>query len=115
VSNFHDGPADGVTLQLRSAPLLLRVTFNPHARTYPWDALDQPEDTPKPHEQLHLYVRTGEPFFYHLSMRGKGGKAASGYWNTAEYRYAAFQPEDAIMRQPKPWQAFVIGYESETK
>ena len=49
MTRFLDGPAAGVLLALRRAPLYLRVVY--HAkREEPWDALDQLADVPGEHE-----------------------------------------------------------------
>lgn len=112
MSSFKGGPADGVGLMLRSAPPLLRVTGNPRAKKHQFDALDQPEDEPKPHERLYLYERVSEPFPYHVSARGKGASAMRGVWTRADYRYALVQPSDETMRSAGLWNAYQAARES---
>ena len=87
---------------LRSSPALLRVTKNPRARKYKFDALDQPEDTAEPHEELYAYSLRKEPFVYHM----KGSKGVSGYWSDGTYDYLEAQPVDEDMRDAERWRTW---------
>jgi hypothetical protein len=53
-----DGPAQGVALELKNAPEVLRVV---KAADGTWDALDAPGDFPRPDEHVYLYRRHGSP------------------------------------------------------
>jgi len=57
MTRFLDGPAEGVTLMLRRAPIYLRVVH----RGTEWDALDALDDRPTPDETIYVYVLHGEP------------------------------------------------------
>lgn len=98
MTTFKDGPAQGQRLMLRRAPIFLRVTS-----FTVWDALDQPEDTPEPSENLFAYVLAGEPGHCHISTRGKDGRRGGGFYPIAEYRYVEQQPDDATMRDNAAW------------
>lgn len=77
--SFIDGPAADINLQLRRAPRLLRVVFDPKGKT--WDALDQLEDKPTRSEQVTVYeVAPHTLSRYHLCVRGKGRAASGWYW-----------------------------------
>ena len=56
MAEFLDGPARGITMDLRRCPTYLRLVHDP-ARTKRrgWDALDLPDDHPEPGESLALY------------------------------------------------------------
>jgi hypothetical protein len=75
VIRFLDGPAAREVLMLRRAPLFLRAVFNPRKKAEPWDALDQLDDEPKPHEQVHVYVRSATRQLDHVKC---GRRSASG-------------------------------------
>jgi hypothetical protein len=61
MARFLDGPAEGVTLDLRRAPTYLRAVSRPggyvgsRLRQRPWDALDLPEDRRNPDEVVEVY------------------------------------------------------------
>lgn len=103
MTSFEGGPADGQTLSLHAARFYLRVTENPRARKYRFDALDQPRDVAEPHELIYIYQLTAEPNWYHL----KGSKGISGYWPQATYRYWNEQPEQAVLRDEAQWREWV--------
>lgn len=100
---FLDGPAAGVELQLRRAPLILRVVFN--SRTKEWDALDQEHDRAKPHEQIFLYRGSSRPtpMLIRCSRPSRGGL----YW-TAEYRLWPAQPTDLELRDENEFNRWVL-------
>ncbi len=104
MAKFLDGPAGGVSLGCRRAPLLLRAVFNPRARKAPWDALDLLEDAPKPHEKLTAYRRVSEPVRYHVLY---GGSPRRGAWFTdADYRVVDPQPADEVLGDTNKWRAW---------
>jgi hypothetical protein len=103
VITFKDGPAHGVTLFLRRAPFLLRVTCGPDGK---FDALDQLADTANEDETISVYYaepkRMGFAFY-----DGKGGG-----WTSiiAGYLYLTPQPPDAVMRDNAKWVAWCSEY-----
>lgn len=108
--NLKDGPAEGVSLVLRRAPIYLRVTFNHRVANRvcsrgsserKWDALDQLDDEPKPHETVWVYKRVTPPTRYHM----KAGRS-SGWYVMADYRLHSVQPPDHVTRSNAEWQAW---------
>lgn len=102
-----DGPAIGITLFLKRAPLLLRVCFDP--QTKQWDGLDQLADQPAACEQLHVYRRIGKPGALHIDESRK----RCHWYAMAKYVYADPQPSDADMRDTKSWRAWALAHELE--
>lgn len=99
---FLDGPASRVVLCLRRAPVFLRAVFNPRSRKDQWDALDELDDEAKPHEELYAYRRIGPKGRMHL----KACRAASGWYETGEYRLVDAQPDEATMRDTAAWRVW---------
>lgn len=83
---------------LKRAPLLLRVTVENDKI----DALDQPQDIPRPTEKLFAYSRVGEPGMIHIYAR-----KASGFYSVATYQLLTTQPPDQVMRDNQAWQHFL--------
>lgn len=81
MTTFLDGPAKGQTLILKRSPEILRVVLEPKTRK--WDALDQPEDAPRPGEMVYIYVLKQHIGRTILCRRGGGG----GVCQIAEYQY----------------------------
>ena len=99
---FIDGPAAGQALNLRRAPLYLRVVVS---RAGVWDALDMPEDAPKPREAVHVYRRVGDVSRVHLL--GQIGGRKQGWWMvSAKYEFCAEQPADDVARDNARWAAW---------
>jgi hypothetical protein len=96
---FLDGPAEGVTLQLRRAPLLLRVV---QSQAGAWDALDQLVDEPKARETICVYYRASGIRSYFSCSRSH--RSQSGLFLTADYRHFEHQPADDVMRDTAAWQ-----------
>jgi hypothetical protein len=92
VSTFHGGIADGKSVSLHRAPILLRVVIGAHGEV---DALDQPEDTPKLSESVQLYQLTREPTVMHICCRPR---SASGWYADGDYRLCPLQPDQATLR-----------------
>ncbi len=114
MTNFLDGPAAGITLMLRRAPLFLRVTYDKtfasavckKGRTE-WDALDMLDDTPAAHEFLYAYRREGNAGSVHIDGRdSKTGRRFGRTYTTAEYVLVQEQPDDETMRSAEKWQAW---------
>jgi len=98
---FLDGPAAGVTLMLKRAPLMLRVTRQVIART--WDALDQLEDEPDADEEIHLYRLDSPVGSCHINCGRGRGKRASGWYPIAEYRHWPEAIADEHLRTNEAW------------
>ena len=94
---FLDGPAKGTVLDLRRAPLLLRVVIAADGTV---DALDQLHDAPKPSEAIHVYLRQGQPTRYHVC---RSPRRLSGWHISADYRLYGRQPDDATARDEHAW------------
>lgn len=101
MTTFIDGPAKGQTLQLRRAPVFLRVT----EKDGEFDGLDQLDDRPKPGETLHAYRLTKKPGGMHILVHGKN-RARGGFWPIAEYELVPEQPSQELMRQSFAWEAW---------
>jgi hypothetical protein len=93
---FRIGPADGKILELRRAPLFLRVVVDSDGTV---DALDQLDDEPKPTETIHVYRRDGEAGRGIACTRGKGCVP----FVTADYIYHHEQPTDDEARNRERW------------
>jgi hypothetical protein len=104
MTTFINGPAAGVTLQLRRAPMLLRAVKNAAGQ---WDALDQLGDEPKSDEEIHVYRLAAPPTGYHLRMSGKR-KHLSGMYQRGDYRLADRQPADSECRTTEAWNAWCV-------
>ena len=100
---FVDGPAAGVKLRLRRAPILLRAVRSARGA---WDALDQLDDTPREGESITVYLRATEVGWMHILVRGKN-RAAGGVYLTARYRVLQEQPEQDQVRETVDWWAWV--------
>lgn len=97
--SFRLGPAGGKSLDLRRAPVLLRVVIDQDGTV---DALDQPDDEPKSTETIHVYVRTGEASHGFACSRGRGCQPVV----IAEYVHLLSQPADDVARDNVSWQAW---------
>jgi hypothetical protein len=107
---FIDGPAGGQVLQLRRAPLLLRVVEEPafeEGKPSKWDALDQLSDSPRMTERVHVYRLNGEAQSVHLCIRGKN-RRAGGWYQIGEYVYHDRQPDRDTGRQMVKWRAWAV-------
>jgi len=107
-TTFIDGPAEGVTLNLTAAPLLLRVVRSPGGT---WDALDQPSDEPKPREQILCYHRlTATP-----SVACLDGSNGRGRWGmrlvSADYGIYPDPPALSVMRSNEDWHQWTTDHE----
>jgi len=99
MNTFLDGPAAGVILQVRRTPILLRVVLGLSGK---WDALDQPDDSPTPDEQVFVYILTEAPLNYHLCIRGKN-RAAAGWYQAGKYKLLVPQPPESSVRSNQKW------------
>ena len=95
MTTFLDGPASGVQLRLTRAPHFLRAVRDGNK----WDALDQLDDTPHPHEDVFAYEMVSGPTWYHI----RATKGRSGCFRGGEYRLVADQPDSATLRTNRAW------------
>ena len=102
-TRFIDGPAASVNLNLRRAPVFLRVTFG---LSGVWDALDEAGDTPRPDEVVYAYVLATKPGMCHMSGRTPGGKRWGEARMTGEYRFIPDQPRGAALLDTTAWRAW---------
>lgn len=98
--NFIDGPAKGVELLCRRAPIMLRVVQNQHGE---WDALDQPDDTVRPGEKVYVYRMVGEPTHMYVC---RSPRRLSGMMTLADYAVLPDQPGDEHTRTNEAWAAW---------
>lgn len=105
---FVDGPAGGVYLNLRRAPLFLRAVRDAEE----WNALDQLYDRAKPDEKIYAYVLVDPPSSYHLLVRGKG-KKGGGWFQHGQYTLVHPQPPDDVMRDNTKWRAWTVEVRSQ--
>lgn len=82
--SFLDGPAHGESLNLRRAPVMLRVVHG-----HGWDALDMPDDEPRSNESVWVYVQVGTPMVGHIRA---SRKELRGAFASATYRLLPVQP-----------------------
>ena len=102
MTKFMNGPAAGVVLGLRRAPLYLRAVQNRFAEKAEWDALDMLTDRPDPNERIVAYRRTKYDGHVHVCRRPSG----SGYFAMAEYVVGDPQRADDVLRNTSKWQAW---------
>jgi hypothetical protein len=100
VIRFLNGPAVGVFLQLRRAPLYLRVTMN---RDRKWDALDQPDDMPGGDEVVIAHRRVSEVGTCHVDYTDKQGRRRGAWYVSADYVLCETQPLDEVLRDKDRW------------
>ncbi len=96
MTRFIDGPAKDKALSLKRTPIFLRVTQSADGT---WDALDQPEDTPRKDETVFAYML--KKFLGNCHIRASGGR--SGFYAMAEYRVVEPQPDYQTMRKEPSW------------
>jgi hypothetical protein len=99
---FNGGPADGMTLMLKRAPLWLRVvTDRAGSPAGGVDALDQLEDVPNDGEEVFVYERRGGASSVHLRGRTR---SISGWYVEAEYDHVPITPrEQTEFRDTDAW------------
>jgi hypothetical protein len=101
MTRFVDGPAEGQVLELRRAPVFLRVVRNGDT----WDALDQLDDTPKASEAITVYELVGEPARAHINAARRAGGCR--WISIATYKLLdGEQPADAILRDTGSWRSW---------
>ena len=90
MTTFLDGPARGQFLRLRHSPESLRVV----EAGGKWDALDAPDDKPRPGETVYLYKLIKRSGTVHIDSR-RGGKRVGNWYAIASYRYVP--PEECLI------------------
>lgn len=99
MTEFNDGPAAGVVLQLRRRPWIMRVVFNGKD----WDALDQLDDVPKDGEKIHAYKLIETRGQIHITTKDKQGRRSGGWYLAGLYALSELQPLDNIARSTELW------------
>ena len=94
MTKFSDGPAAGIALMLKRAPVFLRVV----EKSGKFDALDQLDDVPEPGEKLSAYTLASMP-----GMAFVDGTKCRGAYPIATYQMVAEQPTDEAMRDTTKW------------
>jgi len=100
---FLDGPAAGVNLVLRRAPIMLRVVRSAAGE---WDALDQLDDEPAAGEAVYVYRLQGDAGWMHIDYRDKAGRRRGETRMTGDYRYVEAQPGDQHTLTNAAWVAW---------
>lgn len=95
MTTFEDGPAKGQNLALKRSPMFLRVVTDCAGK---WDALDQPDDSPRREEMVFVYRLSGEPGWCHINR----GRRGSGFYPIAIYHYVKPQPDQGV-RELADW------------
>lgn len=102
---FRDGPAAGASLDLRRAPVMLRVVVGPRGKV---DALDQLDDVAEPNERIFVYRLDGGVQHFHIKSSRRG---ESGWRVSAHYRQHLFHPPpppDEVLRDNRRWVAWCL-------
>ncbi len=106
MSNFLNGPAQGVHLSLGRSPYFLRVVRSPDGK---WDALDQLDDKPADDEEIHVYRIASEPVTAHIDGRDPVTGKRFGRWlSVADYKVHSEQPDSKTTKDNSAWKAWCI-------
>lgn len=103
---FKGGPAEGQSLCLKRAPILLRVVRD---STGNWDALDRLDDMPRLDERIYAYVRDGTPGWVHIDGT-RGGRRYGETLLSASYYFCEKQPSDEVARNTASWREWCERY-----
>jgi hypothetical protein len=98
MTKFLDGPAKGQVLALHTSPPFLRVTLGADGK---FDALDRPEDTPRPDERLFAYKLVENLGMCHVNM----GRGRGGFYPMSKYSFIESQPFEHELRSG--WEKWV--------
>ena len=101
MTKFSDGPAAGVVLSLRRAPLFLRVVQDGIDGQF--DALDQLDDEPKPGETFTVYRCVENHGMVHL-CGSRNGRRWGGWFAHATYCLHGTQPPIEVCVDVRKWQ-----------
>jgi hypothetical protein len=99
---FLDGPAKGTELNLRRAPVLLRVVIDRDGKV---DALDQLDDLPTPTEKMYVYIIIPHTLTTGIACSRRRGEGCVPLLN-ADYKLYGTQPTDEQMRDGHQWRAW---------
>ncbi len=105
-AHFTNGPAAGMTLNIKRYPVLLRVVGERVGCSTTWDALDQLDDQANRGEDIFVYRMMEKPARVHIDGVRNGRRF--GEW-TQIGRYELLpgpQPDDAILRDNAKWTAW---------
>ncbi len=110
MTSFEGGPAAGVVLELRRAPLYLRVVFRTDLMGdgAEFDALDLLSDEPRDHERVVVYRRKAPAGTLHLDYSDKQGRRRGRWMTLAEYVYVEDQPDAECVRDTTNWRAWCV-------
>lgn len=110
---FLDGPAAGVALFLKRAPVYLRaVMAHDDGQSVEWDALDQLDDTPKDSEGVVAYKRVGSVGWVHID---RSNPRRGEWYRIGEYKLCAEQPAEEDMRDTARWRAWCVAQQGRDK
>lgn len=105
-----DHPLFRASLYLCRTPKYLRFVLD--RREMSWDALDQPDDQPEPHEMVFAAV---------LSQRGTchidrtvNGRRVGEWLRTAEYRPLRGQPDSSVLGDTNKWKDWCYAQDHNT-
>jgi hypothetical protein len=93
----------GKTLLLKRTPLFLRVVIGADGSV---DALDQPDDEPRPDERLYAYRFSADKGGAFVDGRDDRGRRIGGAYRITEYSPVEPQPGDDEMRTRARWVAW---------
>lgn len=103
-----DGPAMGVELTPRRAPIYVRVVQDESLGA--WDVLDLPDDTPGPSETLHVYRRVEGSWSagggFACSRGGNQGHRCTPLGQGGEYEHVSIDGER--FRGTDAWRAWCL-------
>lgn len=104
---FLDGPAQGIELSCRRAPVMLRAVKN---RLGNWDALDQHHDVARASETIVVYILHSKPEVYFIRSHKP---TLSGAWFNAEYQLWTPEPFEDRVRANNDWQRWALQHRAE--
>lgn len=102
--SFGRGPANGLTLHLARAPVMLRVVKN--RVTGKWDGLDQLGDVPRDDEDVFVYVMKPGSFvsgFIDFSDRKTGRRRGERFVSATYFFFDGEHPGDDVLRDNAAW------------
>jgi hypothetical protein len=105
VTTFKDGPAEGLKLLLRRAPIFIRAVVDEGGEM---DVLDDPGDATRPGEVPYTYRRLNKPFTFFVSERGPRGNRTGGQFVGADYALHEIQPDRGTMTDNARWQKWCV-------
>ena len=104
---FLDGPAAGVGLLLRRAPVFLHAVQDAEGK---WDALDQLDDRPSPGETVYAYRQSSHTGYIHINT---GRREGHGFYRVATYRLCPDQPDGMTMHDTALWRGWCLAHRND--